>query len=55
MIILPYVQGKRKQGNVSDGQWALYIFNNFKTKLIDDVLQVWKTIILINLSFTQLY
>ena len=39
-IILPYVQGKRKDCNVSDGQRALCIFYNFKAQLTDDVLQV---------------
>ena len=39
-IILPYVQGKRKDCNVSDGQRALCIFDNFKAQLTDDVLQV---------------
>ena len=39
-IILPYVQSKRKDCKLSDGQRALCIFNNFKAQLTDDVLMM---------------
>ena len=43
-VILPYVQSKRKQCNVSHEQRALCIFDNFKSLMMS--YRYWKIIIL---------